>query len=318
MENLSVEIQRSAPPGAPCPPGAVLFLLYSLVTLTVYLVDVASHGLLIQVAGPCLPPSQAVTWFGHQAVADATFTVLLPLTLTWTSSAWPLGGAFCHLDPHLAVLTFYASGRLLTHTTADAFTALLQPTWALTHRRARRAVSWAGGVWLLLLVLREPSMRALEGRGHWDEPSNTSAVLQPGCTPDLGFPGPALNQLVFGFGIPLGVLSAIRELMGVWLKLARLTGRPPPLGAPWALGVGLFLCWFPFHLLLLLQLLGSREAGLGLGDVWVLLRPLGFTMVGASSSLNPLLYVFGGQVFRQRLYQALRTCGGWGWGEGGG
>jgi hypothetical protein len=46
-----------------------------------------------------------------------------------------------------------------------------------------------------------------------------------------------------------------------------------------------FLCWFPFHLLML------PEAGPDLEDVWVLLRPLVVTLVGTSGWLNPLLCV---------------------------
>ncbi|XP_004381906.1 probable G-protein coupled receptor 32 [Trichechus manatus latirostris] len=318
MEYPSAVTQQSAPAGALCPPWAALFLLYSLVNLAAHLLDVASHGLVIQVAGPCLPPSRVTAWFRDQAVADATFTVLLPLTLTWTSSAWPLGSAFCHLDPHLAILSFYASGHMLTHAAANAFTALLQPNWAMTHRRTRRAVSWASGVWLLLLVLGALSLRLWRGRVDTPESCNRIPVGElPGCVPDLAFSGLALNQLVFCFGVLLGVMSAICGLVWAWLQLAKLTGRPPPLGALWPLGALLFLCWFPFHLLLLLQLLGMWEARLGTGEVWVPLRSLGFTLAGASSCLNPLFYAFRGQAFRQQLCQALGSCHGWGGGEGG-
>ncbi|KAM6223595.1 chemerin-like receptor 1 [Rhynchocyon petersi] len=297
MEDSSSVTQWSQPSGALCPPWIALCLLYSLVTLVTYLLDVVSHDLLIQVADPCLPPSLAATWFGHQATTDATFTVLLPLTLTLTSSAWPLGSAFCHLDPHLAILTIYASGRLLTRAAAEALITVLQPSWELTHHPARTAVSWASVVWLLLLILCGPSLQTW---GHL-----VDVAESPGYTPGLGFPSPALNQLVFGFGVPLGVLSAVRWLVGSQMQLAQLTGRDPLVRSLWALSTLLFLSWFPFHLLFLLQLMGTQEPRLAFGDVWVLLRPLGFTLAGATAFLNPLFYLCGGQTFRQRLGQAL-------------
>ncbi|XP_024422110.1 formyl peptide receptor-related sequence 4-like [Desmodus rotundus] len=307
MEDPS-EMWRPAPLGVLCPPGAALFLCYSLAALACYLLEMASHSLVIRVAGPCLPPALSATWFGHQAATDVAFMVLLPLVLTWTSSSWPLGGTFCHLDPGLAFLTFYASGRLLTRAAADCCSSVLWPAWALSHHSARRVVFWAGGFWLLLLVLGLRAQGALRG---WvvrvELPNGTSTGEPSHLSSDL-----ALNQLVFGFGVPLGVLRAFHSLLKAKLRLARLTGRPPLLGLPWASGAMLFLCWFPFHLLLLVRLLGAREARLDTEEVWVLLRPLGLTLAGASGCLNPLLYVFGGQSCRRRLCGAPLSCSGGG------
>ncbi|XP_006897412.1 PREDICTED: C5a anaphylatoxin chemotactic receptor 1-like [Elephantulus edwardii] len=300
MEDSSAVTQCPEPPGGLCPSWAVLGLLYFLVMLIAYLLDVASHGLLTQESDPHLPPSLVATWFGHQAAADVTFTVILPLTVAWTGSAWPLGVTFYRLDPDLAILTFYASGRLLTRTAAGAFTTVQWPSWGVTLRAPRTAVSGAGTAWLLLLITCGPSLRTWSYLVSTAESSNG--------TPGWDFPGPALNQLVFGFGVPLGVLSVVRWLVGMHLQLARLTGRPPLVGSPCALGALLFLCCFPFHLLLLLQLMGTREAALSTEDVWVLLRPLGFTLAGSSAFLNPLFYVCRGWALRQELGQALLCC----------
>lgn len=45
------ETGRSAPPEAPCLPWAILMVLYSLVALASYLLEVTSQGLLLQAAG---------------------------------------------------------------------------------------------------------------------------------------------------------------------------------------------------------------------------------------------------------------------------
>lgn len=200
------ETRQPAPLGSRCPPGAALLLLYSLATLASYLLEVASHSLLIRAAGPFLPPLLSAAWFSHQAAANVTFTVLLPLTLTWICSSWPLGGTSCHLDPGLAFLTFYASGHLLTHAAADCCASVLWPPWALNHRAARRLVFWTGGFWLLVLVLGTPALQTLLNRA---EPYNRTPTGEPPhCSSRL-----TLNQLVFGFGVPLGVLSAFHSLL---------------------------------------------------------------------------------------------------------
>lgn len=302
------ETRQPAAPGTLCPPEAVLFFFYSLAALASYLLDVVSHSMVIRAAGPLLPPLLSAAWFGYQAATDVAFTVLLPLTLIWTRSSWPLGSTSCPLDPGLAFLTFYASGRLLARTAADHCASVLWPAWAVNHRTARRVVFWAGGFWLLVLVLGAPTLRALVNRA---QPYNrTPAGEPPHCSSN-----PTLNQLVLGFGVPLGVLSAFHSLLKAKLQLARLTGRPPLLGMPWASGTMLFLCWFPFHLLLLLRLVGMWEARLDMEEVWVLLRPLGLTLVGAIGCLNPLLYACGEQAFRRQLCQALWRCPGGGYEE---
>lgn len=308
MEDPS-EARWPAPLGALSPPAAALCLAYSLAILAAYLLEVASRGLVIRAAGPHLPPALSAAWFGHQAATDIAFTVLLPLAVTWTPSCRPLGAAFCRLDPGLGLLTFYASGRLLAREAADRCASTLWPAWALRHRGARRAAFWAGGFWLLLLALGERGLRG-GGCGGPARPENgTSARGLPHLS------SLELNQLVFSFGVPLGVLGALHSLLRAQLRLAGLTGRPPLLGLPWASGALLFLCWFPFHLLMLLRLLGVREARLGLAEVGVLLRPLGLALAGACGCLNPLLYVCGDQAFRQRLWGTLWSCPGEGLGR---
>lgn len=89
------------------------------------LLEVANHSLTIGAAGPLPPSPLPAVRFGHQAATDVAFTILLPLTLTWTRSGRALVGTFCHLDPSLASLTFYASSRLLTRTAADCWASPL-------------------------------------------------------------------------------------------------------------------------------------------------------------------------------------------------
>ncbi|KAM4825035.1 C3a anaphylatoxin chemotactic receptor-like [Thomomys bottae] len=281
-----------------------------------YLLEVASHSLLVRAAGSLLPPPLSTAWFGYQITVDVLFTTLLPLSLAWTCSCWPLGGAFCCVDPSLSFLTCWASGRLLARLAADSYTSLCQPAWALGHHTARQVVFWAGGFWILLLGLGGPVLQARRHQVSLAVPCNrTPAAEAPGQDQGSRSWGPMLDQLVFGFGVPLGVMAISRSLLGAQLQLARLTGRPPLLGLRWATAVMLFVCWLPFHLLLLLKLLGAREAGLDFGEVWVLLRLLGFSFVGASSWLHPLLYVCGDQAFRRRLCQLLWPCQGPGQGR---
>ncbi|XP_029334890.1 C3a anaphylatoxin chemotactic receptor-like [Mus caroli] len=301
-----VEMEQPAPLGSQYLPWAVLSLLYSLMAIISYLLDMTSYSLLVQAGGSLLPAPLSAAWFGHQLIADIIFLGLLPLSLTWIRTCWPLGLAFCHLDPCLAFLTFCASGRLLIHVTADCCTSLLQPSWALGHRKVRQVFVWAGGCWILLLDLAGRALGTLRDRtGHSDPFNGTMTLESPRHNRDPWAWNPTLDQLVFGFGVPLGVLRVFHSLVREQLQLARVSVRPPLLGLPGATTVMLFVCWFPFHLVLLLRFLGMWGSRLQLEEVWVLLRPLGLALLGSTSVFHPLLYVCGDVENRRRLGQAL-------------
>lgn len=300
-------MQQPALLGSQYLPWAVLFLLYSLMTVVSYLLHMTSYSLLALIPLSC---PTVCGLFGHQLIADIVFLGLLLLSLTWTHTCWSLGLAFCHLDPGLAFLTFCASGRLLTHVAADCCISLLQPSWALDHRIVRQVVVWAGGFWILLLGLAGKALGTSRDRTGQRNPFNGTMTLEsPRHDQNSWAWNPMLDQLVFGFGVPLGVLRVFHSLMRKQLQLARVSGRPLLLGLPGATAAVLFICLFPFHLLLLLRFLGKWGFKLQLGDVWVLRRPLGLTLLGSTSFFNPLLYVCGDKEIRRRLGRALWFLG---------
>lgn len=82
---------------------------------------------------------------------------------------------------------------------------------------------------------------------------------------------------------------------------------------PRATGWGMFfLCWVPFHLLLLLSLGGLGEPRLDMVEVRVLLRALELTWGGVPRLARPSSLRKRGPGLRQHLSQALWFCPGWG------
>lgn len=128
MEENPETLRAPTPPPRPCSPmptGRSPPVLLLPGRLACSLLEAANHSLTMGAAGPLPPSPLPAVRFGHQAATDVAFTILLPLTLTWTRSGWALVGTFCHLDPSLASLTFYASSRLLTRTAADCWASPL-------------------------------------------------------------------------------------------------------------------------------------------------------------------------------------------------
>ena len=84
----------------------------------------------------------------------------------------------------------------------------------------------------------------------------------------------AVTNRVSGFGVPLGVPSTFCSPMRARLQPARLTGRPQLPGVLWAMGTVSFPCWYPFHLLLWLELVGMQKPRLDVVKVWLWPGPL--------------------------------------------
>lgn len=85
----------------------------------------------------------------------------------------------------------------------------------------------------------------------------------------------------------------------LWCQEGQAAAGEAPGEAPAAGGLraaGAMVCvLLPFHLLLLLRLVGTWEAGLAMVRIWVLPRPLGLTLVGASGcSQGPGLWAVAG------------------------
>lgn len=86
-----------------------------------------------------------------------------------------------------------------------------------------------------MLVLGTPALRTLVNQA---EPYNRTPTGEPPNSSSKF----TLNQLVFGFGVPLGVLSAFHSLLKANLQLARLTGGPRCWGCPGPQGP---CCFYP-------------------------------------------------------------------------
>ncbi|XP_038623605.1 formyl peptide receptor-related sequence 4-like [Tachyglossus aculeatus] len=291
---------------------SIFAILFIFVT---FFAGVCGNGLVIWVAGFRLPHTVNRVWFLNLAVADLAFTLSLPVLAVVLSLShhW----VTCRAITVLLVLNLFASVFQLSLIAVDRCVCMFWPLWARRHRTPGRAALGAGAVWLLALACMVPDVLffdwwAFQGSAEGScykilEPRNQThgdgeRGWQPSRRQALALQA---GHFTFGFLLPLILIGGCSGLIAfkLWRRREQLS-RPFRVLA--SVVTAFFICWFPFHLLGLLQLGSGAPAGSKLmSPLFSLLGPLAMCLVCLNSCLNPLLYAFLGRDFREHLVRSL-------------
>ncbi|XP_038622775.1 C5a anaphylatoxin chemotactic receptor 2-like [Tachyglossus aculeatus] len=236
-------------------------------------------------------------WFLNLSVADLLCCLSLPLLATplLRDGDWPLGDFACRVLPSLILLNMFASVLLLTAISADRCALALRPVWCQNHRTSRLAWAVCGASWALALLLTSPSFvyRTIHEEPF---PPRTECVQDYGG--DAQAEGAvAVTRFTTGFLVPLAVISGCHGAL-----LARLRGGPMP--RPLLLVVvvvaGFFLCWCPYHMVVLVAASAAPQSSLLHRALQA--EPLVLGLALSQSCMNPILFLWAG---RSRLRQSL-------------
>ncbi|KAG5263700.1 hypothetical protein AALO_G00267660, partial [Alosa alosa] len=290
----------------------------------------------------------ANTYMVNLALSDLLFLLSLPF---WAIQYaldyhWPFGAFMCKACSATLTLNLYASIFFITCMSADRYLAIVRPLRSQSCRRLCRARLVSGAVWLLagcatvpVLVLRDTAQLGQEV---------TACVLH--YPSDGWVTGLALTKTIVGFLLPLVVIVTCYCEIGRHLLAATTTGGTGTGAGADSRGGGpdkaaggghssgtnnvdhvlrmvvavvlaFFLCWFPFHTVTLLDVLHHQGAMRG---CWVhraveTLLPFTSCLGFSNSAVNPFLYCFVGNHFREQLSGrwGSRRLGGGGGGGGG-
>ncbi|XP_074163163.1 formyl peptide receptor-related sequence 4-like [Sminthopsis crassicaudata] len=314
-------MEPTSPPPAnasalPSDPSAgarfALHMLFLGLLAAISVLGVVGNGLVIWVTGFRMPQNITKVWFLHLAVADFTFSASLPINIASLASGhWPFGWALCKLYHAFSMLTMFASVFLLTLVSLDRCVCILQPLWARQQRTPGRLALMAIGAWGLATGFSSPY---LVYRQTFTQPGTGITYCYNNYNPwakGVGVRGQierairrykaqAAVNFVAGFAGPLLVICGCSGLSVARLGARRQSLRSHrPFQVLTAVATAFFCCWFPLHLVTVLELVGNladRE------HEWLkdLAMPA-LVLASASSCLNPLLYSWVGQNFRRHL-----------------
>ncbi|CAB1352155.1 unnamed protein product [Coregonus sp. 'balchen'] len=270
----------------------VSIVIYSIVCI----LGIPGNAFVIWIAGVKMKRTVNTVWFVNLAVADllCCFSIPFRIAMIKLEHNWPFGEAMCKV----MYLSMIASVFTLVLISLDRFVLVIRPVWAQNHRKITLAWLQCGLAWFLAMLLSLPDMIHNQtiniddnliwcGSSSFSFSSNMQAKIF-----SLQIQAKMLSRLVLGFLVPLLVIAVCYLLIGRRVSRGRFKSQRV-LQVILSVVAAFVVCWLPYHIIVLLILyrLESFEV--------VALYPLGCSLAYVNSCLNPILYVFIGQDFKE-------------------
>ncbi|XP_026080764.1 chemokine-like receptor 1 [Carassius auratus] len=292
----------------------------NIMSIIVYSLDfvlgVVGNGIVIWVTGFKMKKTVNTVWFLNLAVADFLFTLFLPLSVAYTAMGfhWPSGQFMCKFNSTLSLINMFASVYILVVISVDRCLSVVCPIWAQNHRNVSRASVVSFGVWLFALVLSSPSFVFRDTALHSNKIIcyNNFALSDDSETPEvvrLRYRAMIITRFILGFVVPFVII--ISGYAVIILRLQRNHSMPGRTGRTLkiiaAVVTTFFICWAPFHILVLIEMVNHVEMKYSytLQYVTTVGIPIATSLAFLNSCLNPLLYVFMGQDFKVKVRKSI-------------
>ncbi|XP_028836411.1 chemokine-like receptor 1 [Denticeps clupeoides] len=293
-------------------------IVYSLA----FVLGVLGNSVVIWVTGFRMKKTVNTVWFLNLAVADFLFTAFLPLSVAYTAMDfhWPFGKFMCKFNSTLGLLNMFSSVYILVVISVDRCVSVVHPIWAQNHRSVRRACGVSVVVWFFALLLSAPyfvfrdTAPSLNSENVINCFNNfiLSDDTKSDKTKELGIlrhRAMIITRFVLGFVVPFTIIVSCYSVIIHRLRRSRSmsgrTGRPFKIIA--AVITVFFLCWAPYHILVLIEMFYhmSDDYNRILHHVTTVGIPIATSLAFFNSCLNPLLYVFMGQDFKDKVRKSI-------------
>ncbi|KAI9535117.1 hypothetical protein NQZ68_007206 [Dissostichus eleginoides] len=264
-------------------------------------------GLVIGLRKQSLPPSDL--YLLHLAVADLLLAFTLPFWATSVTQGWVFGNAMCKVVTVAQELSFYTSILFLTCISVDRYMVIVR---AMEARRAnRQLVSWGvcAAVWAVGALLSLPGFFNSSFKSNNSSQMECSEEYDPTSADEWRLATRILRHTL-GFLIPLAIMLLC---YGVTIKrLLHIRGgfqRQRAMRVIVSVVVAFLLCWTPYHIAVMADTLFRAKialyqcsARMAVDQAMFATQSLGLL----HSCVNPVLYAFVGEKFRESFMQILR------------
>ncbi|XP_008274791.1 chemokine-like receptor 1 [Stegastes partitus] len=272
----------------------VLCVLLLVITVVIFLLGFFGNALVIWISGFKMKKTVNTTWYLSLAISDFVFCAFLPLSITNTAmEEWIFGRFMCKFAPSVMFLNMFSSIFLLVIISVDRCVSVVFPVWAQNQRTVQKASVVVALAWLFAIGLSIPSAIFRDVGSHLGRTIcfNNYTIIQH------SHKIVALSRFFAGFVVPFVIISICYSIIFLKLQTNRMTKSSKPFKVMSALIAAFFICWLPYHVFVLLELNHQNY------DHSVLTAGLkvGTSMAAANSFLNPVLYVFMGNDFKQKF-----------------
>lgn len=297
--------------------GYTVLWILSLVVLGItFVLGILGNGLVIWVAGFLMARSVTTICYLNLALANFSFTATLPFLIVSMAmkERWPFGWFLCKVIHIVVDINLFGSVFLIAFIALDRCICVLHPVWAQNHRTVSLATKLIIGPWIFALVLTLPVFIFLttvnDGTGniyctfnfaHWG--NSIEQRLKVAITM-LTIRG--IIRFIIGFSMPMSIVAICYGLIAAKIRKKGMIKSSRPLRVLTAVVASFFLCWFPFQMVALLSTVWLKQMLFeGKYKILDVLTNPTSSLAFFNSCLNPILYVFMGQDFRERLIHSL-------------
>lgn len=282
----------------------VALVLYCLTCL----LGVPGNALVVWIAGVKMKKTINTIWFLNLAIADLLCCLSIPFTVAeiLMGHHWPYGDTMCKILPTIIVVNMFASIFTLNFISLDRFIQVVKPVWAQNNRTLGLAWVCCAMAWALAIILSLPTMILRE---TFSVDNLTICTFRhtnftgEECSIDKGgsYRALTMTRFVVGFLIPLLCIvfcytGIARKVMSSHFRAGRA------FRIMFAVVVAFFLSWLPYHVVGLVDIYGGSQDAMLARDI----DPLAVSFAYVNSCMNPILYVFMGQDFKEKIKLSLR------------
>ncbi|XP_076783532.1 formyl peptide receptor-related sequence 7 [Arvicanthis niloticus] len=289
----------------------VIWIFLVVILSITFVLGVLGNGLVIYVTGFRMVRTVTTICYLNLALSDFSYMASLPFQIISIvmNGEWLFGWFLCKFVHVIININIFQSIFLITFIAMDRCICVLNPVWAQNHRTVSLARKVIVAAWILVLLLIFPhfifltTVRDERGKVHCRSNFESWAATpeeQIMVSMTVSLISIAINFII-GFSIPMIFIVICYGLMAAKIGRRGFVNSSRPLRVLTAVAFSFFICWFPSQLIFLLGNIGNNETRNNI-HIWV--NPAS-TLASFNSCLNPMLYVFLGQQFRERLIHSL-------------
>ncbi|OCT63325.1 C-X-C chemokine receptor type 2 [Xenopus laevis] len=297
---------------APCKSTWVINKYFVVVVYTlVFFLNVVGNSLVVLVIYyNKLKRTSTDVYLLHLAIADLLFATTLPFWAAYKASQWVFGIFMCKTVSVLQEVNFYSGILLLACISVDRYLAIVHATEAVTQKR-----HWVKficlGIWIFSLAVSLPTLLF---RTVFKSPKDAYV-----CHDSIGNENTEdwmiilrIGRHLVGFFIPLMIMLFCYGFTIKTLYQTKSSQKHRAMKVIFAVVLAFLICWLPYNLTVIVDSLMRTKF---INETCEMREHLDAALSATEifgymhSCINPILYAFIGQKFRNSFLRILASKG---------